>query len=186
MTARLARLAFLATALLALAPATAPAQQEAGGILVVDWERAINESLAGRDILRQIAEIRQRVSGEVQRRRSALGVEEAEIASLRDELGAVEFEARARDFEEKVAKLRAFILAQEEAEERARQRALGTLEGEARQALVVVMRESGATHAFDRRLLLGYFTIEATELLIEQIDARVQRIAVEYEQPDLE
>lgn len=183
---KLSVIALLAAGTLALAPASAGAQQETGDIMVVDWDRALNESMAGQDIRRQVTEIQDRARAEVQQRDSDLSTEEAEIARQRSELGAVEFESRVRDFEEKVARLRSFVQAHEEEVERAFQRALGALADEARQVLGTLMQESGATHVFDRRVLLAHSTSEATELLIERIDARIQRISVDYEPPELE
>ncbi len=173
-------------ALAFLAPAAVAAQQNDGAILVVDWDRALSESMAGQDIRRQVAEIGERVRVEVQGRDSELRAEEADIASQRGELGAVEFEERVRDFEEKVARLRAYVQANEEAAERAFQRALGMLAVDAQQALGDVMRETGAAYVFDRRVVLAHSTSEATDLLIERINERVQQIAVDYEPPELE
>lgn len=173
-------------ALAFLAPTAAAAQQEASAVLVVDWERALGESMAGQDILRQRVELQERVRVEVQRHESEIGAEEAEIASQRGVLGAVEFEERVRDFEEKVDQLRAYVQAQDEAIKRAFERALGMLAGDALQALGDVMRETGATHVLDRRVVLAHSTSEATDLLIERLNERVQQIALDYEPPEVE
>lgn len=159
-------------AALLLAPSAQVLAQQTDGVLFVDRDRVLAESVPAR-ALRKIEEDRRRALrsqfDEVQKQ---LEAEEAEIADLRGRLSAAEFEARVREFDQKVREARRSSQAAGEA----LQSDIVAARRQLTQALIPVlqalMRERGAAVILDANsVLLARSDIDATREAIERFNA---------------
>lgn len=85
------------------APANPPAHQ---AVLIVDHEKALNESAPGQALRALLQERRAAQLRATAERDKAMEAEETEIARIRDRLSRDEFEQRLRDFDQKVRQAR--------------------------------------------------------------------------------
>lgn len=82
-----------------VAPSPAPAAGRAPGILIVDRERALQESAAAERLSAQESSARAALRAELDKLRATLEQEEAEIAAMREIAPKEVFEARVRAFD---------------------------------------------------------------------------------------
>jgi Skp family chaperone for outer membrane proteins len=166
----------LAVVALACAPAghvtAQQADQPAGGVLVINQERLIAQSLYGQRIQRELEAASGALSAENRRIEAQLTAEELDLTRMRDTLPAEEFRALADEFDTRVEAIRA---AQE-----AKARDL-TEQAEGAQAqfferaapiLLGIVRDRGAAVLMDSRaVLLSAERVDITEEAIAEIDA---------------
>lgn len=143
----------------------------AAPVLVLNQERLLRDSEAGRRVLEQEQALRMAHQAEGERLDAELEAEERQLAEQRDRLPAEEFQAKAVAFDAKVVRIR-----QDHAE---KSEALGTQIETARKdffAKIVpivaqIMAERGASLVFEQRNIL--FTgpgVDITGDVIERID----------------
>lgn len=162
-------------------PATAPCAQtpvapSAEGIVVVDLDQALNNSVAGRGIHARAQELRDELQADAESHEAELRAAEIEIAGLRDTLDAIDFEARVRDFEARVEEVRRSVQQRGQAIDAAFRRAFLNLAREAESALVQVAAEKEIRMIFDRRTVLLHAVPDYTEALIAALDDAVEEM----------
>lgn len=178
-------LAGLTGSLAAGAPhAQTPVAPSAEGIVVVDLDQALNESVAGRGIHARAQELRDELQADADRHEAELRAEEVEIAGLRDTLNAIDFEARVRDFEARIEEIRQSVQQRGQAIDAGFRRAFLELAREAEAALVQVAAEREIRMIFDRRTVLLHAVPDYTEALIEALDAAVQEVPLLLDEAD--
>ncbi|MGP1358930.1 OmpH family outer membrane protein [Roseicyclus sp.] len=189
---RLGALLVIAMACLAAGHATAQQAEPSGaGILVINQERLIAQSLYGQRIQSELEAASGALSAENRRIEAQLTAEELDLTGMRDTLPAEEFRALADEFDTRVEAIRA---AQE-----AKARDL-TEQAEAAQVqfferaapiLLGIVRERGAAVLMDSRaVLLSAERVDITEEAIDAIDASLGAggeepiIDVEFDAPE--
>ena len=177
-----AQLAGVAAALLLAGPA--PAQQATTpptqAVLIVDHEKALNESAPGRALRALLQERRTAQLQVTAERDKAMEAEETEIARIRDRLSRAEFEERLQEFDQKVRQAR-----------RENQEAIQAMQAEndaARRKLVQAMhlilrdilQEKGATVLLNAQtVVMARGDIDVTNEVIE----RFSQVQVDFGLP---
>ncbi|MDG4648377.1 OmpH family outer membrane protein [Roseibacterium sp. SDUM158017] len=170
---RLGRL--LAAAALALAASVAQAQdpaQPGAGVLVVNQERLIAQSLYGQRIQRELEAASAELSAENRRIEARLTAEELDLTELRDTLTPEEFRRLADEFDARVEAIRAA----QEAKARDISEQADTAQVQfferAAPVLLEIVRDRGAAVLMDSRaVLLSADRVDITETAIAEIDA---------------
>lgn len=151
-------------------PQAAPAQ--ATPLLTVDQERLFSDSAFGRRAMEDLEESSRALATENRRIESELVVEERGLTDLRNALSAEAFRERARDFDQRVVRIRqeqdgkARELARRSEEERKR------LLQAALPILAALVAERGAMAVLDiRAVLIASNQIDITDDAIARLDA---------------
>ena len=178
-----AQIAPLALALLVATPA-APQQAEpaerppAQTVLIVDHDKALNESAPGRALRTLLQERRAAQLQATAERDKAMEAEETEIARIRDRLSRAEFEKRLQEFDQKVREAR-----------RANQEAIQAMQAEndaARRKLIQalhlilrdILQERGATVLLNAQtVVMARGDIDVTAEVIE----RFSQVQVDFD-----
>lgn len=141
-------------------------------VLVVEFERLVNGSQAGRRILSELEDARQALVAENERIQQDLTEEERDLTQKRVDLPTDEFRALAEAFDAKVTAIRASqdekarVLTQEV--EQRQQDFLQTV----RPLLAQIMAEAGASVLIERgTVLMVEDSVNITDLAIQRIDA---------------
>lgn len=169
----------VATAAGAQEEPTPPDAEPALSVLVVNTERILRESEAGRSIGDQADALRTALRSELDIRLATLRAEERELAELREELERDLFDERAAAFEEKVRALR-----RDQQDDGARlQRALSAAHGALKEQLspimFAIMAERRAVVVIEAKDAPFYATsVDVTAEAIKRLDAAVSRIEV--------
>lgn len=153
----------------------APVAPEAGApILVLDFERAFNQSAFGRRLTREIEAAGARIAAENREIEAALTEEERRLTEMRDTMTMEEFRPLAEAFDAKVQRLRR--------EQDAKARALSQRGDEARRAflgavepvLQALMNDRGAQVILEARTVFAARdAIDITDRAIDRIDAAI-------------
>lgn len=177
--------AFALLALLAAAPVTAqqagtPANPAGQAVLIVDQDKALNESAPGR-VLRALLQERRTIQLQATAERDkAMEAEEIEIARIRDGLTREEFEKRLQEFDQKVRQAR-----------RENQEAIQAMQAEndnARRKLVQalhlilrdILQERGATVLLNAQtVVMARGDVDVTNEVIE----RLSKVQVDFDLP---
>lgn len=164
--------------------AVAAAQDAPNGVLVVNMDRLLNDSLPARDIKAQADDLRAQLRAEHEEAQAVLRAEETELAELRETLDAEAFRARAAAFEERVrgwkratnvdsARLQRGLFDATEELKAALGPILGDLMAETQAAVMLDAREA----------LLFANQVDVTDEAIKRLDAQALEIKVRL--PDL-
>lgn len=179
---RLTSVAVFAALMLGAAPSMAPIQAQTQtqtdapvtGILVLNQERLLTDSLYGQRIQSEVEEVSSRLAAENRAIEAELTADELELTELRPTLDADAFRALADEFDERVEGIRA---AQE-----AKARDLATQAERARQQfydratpiLLEIVRDRGAAVLMDSRsVLLSAERVDITEDAVAALDDRL-------------
>lgn len=174
----------LLAALLAAAPAHAQWAGETSGVIVVDLDRALRDSAAAAALRELELAERRALRARLDDLQASLEAEEAELVRLRDELDKQAFDARVKDFDQRVRTARRS--AQEEAA--ALQARFAEAEAALRAAVPPIVealrRERTAALVVDRRLVLALRPdMDATEALIQRLNAALPGVDAVIGQP---
>jgi len=177
--------AFVLLALLVVAPAlaqqaAAPENPAGQAVLIVDQDKALNESAPGRALRALLQERRTIQLQATAERDKAMEAEEIEIARIRDGLSREEFEKRLQEFDQKVRQAR-----------RENQEAIQTMQAEndgARRKLVQalhlilrdILQERGATVLLNAQtVVMARGDVDVTSEVIE----RLSKVQVDFDLP---
>ncbi|MBI1418015.1 MAG: OmpH family outer membrane protein [Limimaricola sp.] len=170
--------AFLAAALLGLAPVAAPAQGTAaqppllqGGLLTIDPDRLFTQSLFGKRVLADAQSQTEALAAENRQIEAQLTAEEKDLTAKRPKMSPQDFRVEADAFDAKVQDIRK----QQDAKERALQdivtKGREAFFNAARPELGRLMLSRGAVAILDRRsLFLSVAVIDITDAAISAID----------------
>jgi Skp family chaperone for outer membrane proteins len=143
-------------------------------ILVIDFERAFDQSAFGRRVNAEIETEGRSIAAENRRIEAELIEEERQLTDLRPTLSPEDFRNLANAFDEKVQRLRS--------EQDAKARAVGTRSEEARRQFLMavepvlegVLREAGAALILERRaVFVSIDAIDVTDRAIALIDQEI-------------
>ncbi|WP_375173189.1 OmpH family outer membrane protein [Pseudooceanicola sp.] len=144
-------------------------------VLTLDTDRLLNDSAAGREIERDLAEKSATLAAENRRIEAELTEEEKDLSVRRASLSTEDFRAAAAAFDEKVNRIR------EEQDAKLRE-----LQGQSEQArlrilqaanpvLASIMRDTGAVAILEKsNVIVGLQSIDVTDTAIERLDAAMQ------------
>lgn len=164
--------ACLATALLCLAAASAPAQEIAPApVLTIDQDRLFSETRLGAAKLDELERAAQALASENNSIEKSLIDEESDLTEKRAALSSDEFRKLADEFDQRVQRLRA------EQDEKARQltrtrdEARATFFNEVAVIISDIVREKGALVVIDRRdVFLSADRIDITDEAIQRVN----------------
>lgn len=167
------------------APAAAPAAEKKGGlppvvVALFDKESLFRESSVGKDLRKQLDDLRAKFQGDLSRRQEDLKKKEGDLRNRQAILSAEAFEAERKKFEEEVGG------AQSQFEDRNReiQAAVARAEEEITKAttpiLAEIMRQKGATLLLDKALvLISVNEFDITSEVIKKLDGALPKVKLE-------
>jgi len=184
--ARASRLAALALVLAAVL--TSPGSAEgpaADGVIVIDMARVMREAKAAQALRTIEIDERRALRERLDALKRDLEAEEAAMVELRKTLPKEDFDARVRDFDQRVRAARRGAQEASAALQARFTEALRALEAAAGPVIAAVMADRGAAVALDRRSVLRVAgRIEATDDVIARLDAAQPAERVEALMPD--
>lgn len=179
--ARASRLALaaLTAATLAIGAAAQPVavgEPLAARVLVVDLERALRESRSASSLREEEVRQRRALRARLDAIQAELEAEEAEMVILRETLAKDAFDARVRDFDQRVRAARRGAQEEAAALQARFAAAQSDLQAATGPLIEAIMLERGAVLVIDRRTALGVAPgLDATDALIARLDARQLR-----------
>ena len=178
--------AFFAAVLLgpaqaAPAPAASTGQKAPpAAILLVDGQDILRDSLAAKDIRRQIDSFRTRFQNEITKQEEQLKKERDELQRQRAVLSPEAFSDKRRAFEEKVANMQRGIQERSQRIEQALGGALETLKRSLAPIFADIMKERSANLLLDEnQILAGASDMDVTKEAIRRLDQVLPRVSVQ-------
>ena len=158
-----------------LAPlgAWAGAQEQVGaGVLIVDRDRVLTESLPAQRLREVERSQREALSKRIEETRLSLEAEEAEIARIRDQLTPEEFETRFRAFDQRAREARLEVQRANEALQAQMIAARGQLKQALTPILQAIVEERGASVLLNAQsVLMARDKVDVTLEAIERFSA---------------
>jgi Skp family chaperone for outer membrane proteins len=176
-----------AIVMLAFGPASAATAKSTGAksqaptaaILLVDSQEILRDSLAAKDIRRQIDAYRTRFQGEINKQEEGLRKDEAELKRQRAVLSADAFEQKRRAFEEKVTDVQRGIQERNQRLERALNQATDSLRRSLAPIFADIMKARGANLLLDQnQVLVGAVEMDVTKEAIQRLDQKLPSVKV--------
>jgi Skp family chaperone for outer membrane proteins len=159
--------------------AAATADAPTARILLVDSQEILRDSLAAKDIRRQIDSYRTRFQGEINTQEEGLRKDEAELKRQRAVLSADAFEDKRRGFEEKVTGVQRGIQERNQRLERALNQATDSLRRSLAPIFADIMKARGANLLLDQnQVLVGAVEMDVTKEAIRRLDQKLPSVKV--------
>jgi outer membrane protein len=152
-------------------------------IIVIDTQLIRQNSLAGKDILRQIDEIRTSVQDEIQKEEDKLRAEEDELKRQRAILTPEAFDQKRQAWEQKVMDVQRKVQEKNAQLEAALQKANGVLQRAILPILQKTLDSKGATFMVDKSQVLIMAPnkgLDVTTQVIEQLDSVLPGVKVDF------
>lgn len=181
-----------AFALLLLGPAqAAPAATSSAGqkapmaaVLLVDPQEILRESLAAKDIRRQINSFQTKFQSEIGQQEDQLKKERDELQRQRAVLSQDAFNDKRRAFEEKVANMQRGLQERNQRIEQALSLALDSLKRALVPIFADIMKERSANLMLDETLVAaGGSDMDVTREAIRRLDQKLPRVSVQLPPP---
>lgn len=167
----------LVIAVLAVCSFPAASRAEEGGIAVVDIQRLLTESLAGKSLQSQLKERRDSLQGEATAIEKKLKGEEQTIIKKRADLSPEEFEKKKKDFESSVLSSRKKILEKSNSLDDDRKEALGKLRDGIAKAAADIADEKKYKLVVDRQfVVLVEKSLDVTDEVLGRLNDQVKSI----------
>ena len=163
-------------------PVTA-AEPPSASIIVIDSQQIRRDSLAGKDILRQIDDIRSAVQADIQKQEQQLRSEEDELKRQRAILTPEAFDQKRQAWEQKVMEVQRKVQAQNAALEMALQKANGELQRAIMPILQKTLETKNATFMVDKSqiiLMAPNKGLDVTTDVIEKLDSVLPGVKVDF------
>ena len=158
--------------------ASAAALPEAN-VAVVDYQRLLKQSAAGRDVHRQIDSYRKSFQAEVKREEEALRNVEEKLKRERDSLSASEFQKRKRDFEERVIALQRRAQDSMRALDRSFQESMNKLHTRVLPLVEDISNKQGYNVVVDRsKVVIVLKTRDLTDEVIAVLNKKIPKLKV--------
>ncbi|HKJ73878.1 MAG TPA: OmpH family outer membrane protein [Alphaproteobacteria bacterium] len=152
-------------------------------ILVIDSQLIQQNSRAGKDILRQVDDIRTQVQAEIQKEESSLRSQEDELKRQRSILTPEAFDQKRQAWEQKVMAVQRKVQAKNAALQMAVKKANETLQRAIVPILQKILNKRGATFIMDKGqmvLMAPNKGLDVTTDVIEQLDTVLPDITVDF------
>lgn len=168
-----------ASAATAKSSAAAATDAPVARILLVDSQEILRDSLAAKDIRRQIDSYRTQFQGEINQQEEGLRKDEAELKRQRAVLSADAFEDKRRAFEEKVTGVQRGIQERNQRLERALNQATDSLRRSLAPIFADIMKARGANLLLDQnQVLVGAVEMDVTKEAIRRLDQKLPSVKV--------
>ena len=164
-------------------PGTAAESTPSASIVVIDSQQIRRDSLAGKDILRQIDDIRSAVQADIQKQEQQLRAEEDELKRQRAILTPEAFDQKRQAWEQKVMEVQRKVQAQNAALEMALQKANGELQRAIMPILQKTLETKNATFMVDKSqiiLMAPNKGLDVTTDVIEKLDSVLPGVKVDF------
>lgn len=170
--------AALAFSALPMKTAPAAALPEAN-VAVVDYQRLLKQSAAGRHVHRQIDNYRKSFQAEVKREEEALRDVEEKLKRERDTLSASEFQKRKRNFEERVIALQRRAQDSMRALDRSFQESMSKLHNRVLPLVEDISGKQGYNVVIDRsKVVIVLKTRDLTDEVIAVLNKKIPKLKV--------
>ena len=163
-------------------PVTA-AEPPSASIIVIDSQQIRRDSLAGKDILRQIDDIRSAVQADIQKQEQQLRSEEDELKRQRAILTPEAFDQKRQAWEQKVMEVQRKVQEKNAALEMALQKANGELQRAIMPILQKTLETKNATFMVDKSqiiLMAPNKGLDVTTDVIEKLDSVLPGVKVDF------
>ena len=163
-------------------PVTA-AEPPSASIIVIDSQQIRRDSLAGKDILRQIDDIRSAVQADIQKQEQQLRAEEDELKRQRAILTPEAFDQKRQAWEQKVMEVQRKVQEKNAALEMALQKANGELQRAIMPILQKTLETKNATFMVDKSqiiLMAPNKGLDVTTDVIEKLDSVLPGVKVDF------
>ena len=163
-------------------PGTA-AETPSASIIVIDSQQIRRDSLAGKDILRQIDDIRSAVQADIQKQEQQLRAEEDELKRQRAILTPEAFDQKRQAWEQKVMEVQRKVQEKNAALEMALQKANGELQRAIMPILQKTLDARNATFLVDKSqiiLMAPNKGLDVTTDVIEKLDSVLPGVKVDF------
>lgn len=168
-------------ALFAAAPGAASAQKiEPAAIAVVDVQFLLRESSAGKDVRRQIEEIRTRYQAEIDKRQQTLRTEEDELRRQQTILSPEAFQQRRQKFQRRIATEQKYVQDTTKLVDESVGRAMGAIQQKVFEILDEIRGEFGYNLVLPKtQIVYGLKSLELTDEVLKRLDKRLPKMAVD-------
>jgi Skp family chaperone for outer membrane proteins len=162
------------------APAVAAAPLVPPTVMIVDMNRVLQESNAGRSIQKQLEDYSKALNVEVQKLEEELKGKDAELRRQRTILSAQAFEEQRQTVQRRAGEAQRTLQEKGQAIEKAQNEAVGVLLDSAREVISVLAGERKAQVVLSRQqiLLLAEPNLEVTQTVLDRINARLPTVQV--------
>lgn len=163
-------------------PGTA-AETPSASIIVIDSQQIRRDSLAGKDILRQIDDIRSAVQADIQKQEQQLRAEEDELKRQRAILTPEAFDQKRQAWEQKVMEVQRKVQEKNAALEMTLQKANGELQRAIMPILQKTLDARNATFLVDKSqiiLMAPNKGLDVTTDVIEKLDSVLPGVKVDF------
>jgi len=183
--ARVALVALLSAAFaLAQAAAQTVAPPPAPVIVMVDMQQLVYNSKAGKDIQGQMDKQRQAFSKEVAQQEDELQKARAELERQRTTLPPDQFEAKGRQFQQRLQELDRSVQAKQKAWQAVYSEAMNKVEESALQVVAEIAAEHQANLVIQKAaVIFGKDGFDITADAMQRLDARLPAVAVNQPKP---
>lgn len=160
-------------------PARAEEAATANKVAVLDVQKLLVESLAGKSLQEQLKERRDNLQGEASAIEKKLKGEEQTLIKERSSLSSEEFEKKKKKFEEDVLSSRKEILRKSNELDGARKEALGKLRSGIAKAAADIADEKKFQLVVDRQfVVLVEESLDVTDLVLAKLNDQVKSISL--------
>ena len=164
-------------------PVAAATAAPAASIIVIDSQQIRRDSLAGKDILRQIDDVRSSVQADIQKQEQQLRAEEDELKRQRAILTPEAFDQKRQAWEQKVMEVQRKVQEKNAALEMALQKANGELQRAIMPILQKTLETKNATFMVDKSqiiLMAPNKGLDVTTDVIEKLDSVLPGVKVDF------
>ncbi len=164
-------------------PGVAADSVSPASIIVIDTQQIRRDSLAGKDILRQIDDIRSSVQADIQKTEQQLRAEEDELKRQRAILTPEAFDQKRQAWEQKVMDVQRKVQEKNAELEQALQKANGELQRAITPILQKILETKGATFMLDKSQIIIMAPnkgLDVTTDVIEKLDSVLPGVKVDF------
>ena len=149
-------------------------------IAVVDTQHLLKNSVAGKDIARQVEEIRSRYQAEIDQREKALRTEEQEIRRQSTILAPGALAEKQRAFRGKVAAVRQYVQQTSQMVDQSVAKSMGEIQLSIFKILSEMKDEYGFTLVLDKsQILFGLKVLDLSPQVLAKLDQRLSKVTVQ-------
>lgn len=149
-------------------------------IAVVDTQLLLKNSMAGKDITRQVEEIRAKYQAEIDRRQNALRVEEQEIRRQSTILAPAALVEKQRAFRDKVALEQQYVQETTRMVDQSIAKSMSEIQRSIFKILGEMKDEYGFTMVLDKsQILFGLKVMDLSPQILARLDQRLTKVPVQ-------
>ncbi len=169
----------LAVLSLGMTPAVSAQQMESTVVAVVDVQRLLRESLAGKAMEGQMNDLRAGFGAQVNERETALRLEEQELQNQASLLSSDVLQERRRQFEEKVVVLQRDVRERQQALEQTYAEGISQIRQVIIEILQAMVEERGIDLVVTRNtILVASRRLDVTEDVLVELDRRLPSVTL--------